>query len=208
MTLDHLVLAVPDLTSATAAFAKTHGVTPATGGTHPGRGTHNALLGLTGGAYLELVAAHPSEPHGPDGRWMGVDLVTAPTLTRWAVRDVDVGAFAKTLHTAGHPALATLAEGRRRTPAGQLLRWRMTEPQPAPAVQTVPFALDWSDSEAHPADSLPPALTLQGLRLGHPNPARLRATFDALRLDYVIAEAPTPYIEAHLSGPRGTFVLR
>ncbi len=148
-TLDHLVYAVPNLTEACAAFAKTTGVTPTPGGQHLGRGTHNALVGLTNGAYLEFIAADPAQPAPEHGRWMGVDLVTAPTLTRWAIRNVDIEAFAKTLHT-HRPDLSHLTEGSRRTTAGHTLAWRMTQPQPGPAVELIPFALDWSDSDNSP----------------------------------------------------------
>ena len=206
--LDHLVYAVPDLDAACAAVAKNSGVTPTAGGVHPGRGTHNALVGLAGGAYLELIAAHPTEPHGPNGRWMGVDLVIAPTLTRWAIRGVDVAAFAKTLRDAGYPQLARLAVGQRRTPGGQTLRWHMTEPQPAPAVEVIPFALDWSESEAHPADGLASEVTLETLRLERPEAGRVGALFARLGLSgYEIAAGPVPRISATFRGPGGTLTL-
>ena len=205
--LDHLVYAVPDLDAACAAVAKTSAVTPTVGGVHPGRGTHNALVGLAGGAYLELIAAHPTEPHGPNGRWMGVDLVTAPTLTRWAVRGVDVAAFAKTLHDAGYPQLAHLATGQRRTPGGQTLRWRMTEPQPAPVVELLPFALDWSESDVHPAEGLGAVLEVEGLRFAHPEAGRVGEVFERLGLGYEVVFGEVPKIGVTLRGPGGSFGL-
>ena len=205
-TLDHLVLAVPDLEEACGAFAKTAGVTPVYGGVHPNRGTHNALVGLGGGAYLELIAAHPTEPHGPRGRWMGVDLATAPTLARWAVRDVDVGAFAKTLHDLD-PGLGEVATGERTTAAGRALRWAMTAPRPAPTVDVLPFALDWSESEAHPSDALAPDCRLLALRFEHPDPEVVRRAFGRLGLRYEVDAAPRSAIRARLRTPRGEVVL-
>ncbi len=205
-TLDHLVYAVPDLARACAAFAKTTSVTPAPGGQHPGRGTHNALVGLAGGAYLEFIAADPTQPTPEHGRWMGVDLVTAPTLTRWAIRDVDLGAFAKTLR-AHRPALAHLTEGSRRTAAGQTLAWRMTEPQPAPAVELVPFALDWTHSETHPTEGLTPTLELLELRLEHPGAEALNQLFRDLGLAHAVYSAASHRLGAHLATPRGNLWL-
>ena len=215
-TLDHLVLAVPDLDEACAAFAKTSGVTldsgagpPAPfrrGGVHPGRGTHNALVGLDGGAYLELVAPHPTEPYGPGGRWMGVDLAEAPTLTRWAVRDVDLGAFAKTLHDLD-PGLGELALGERVTGDGRTLRWAMTAPRPGPTVEVLPFALDWAGSEAHPSDALVAHCRLVALRFEHPDPKLVRRAFGRLGLGYEIGAAPRAAIRARLRTPRGEVVL-
>ncbi len=204
--LDHLVYAVPKLAEACAAFAKTTGVTPTPGGQHLGRGTHNALIGLASGAYLEFIAADPAQPTPKGGRWMGVDLVTAPTLTRWALRNVDLAAFAKTLR-AHRPDLAHLTEGSRRTTAGQTLAWRMTQPQPAPAVELVPFALDWSDSEAHPSGGLAPSLEVVELELHHPDALALAQLFATLNLPQIIHPAPSPSLRAHLATPRGSFWL-
>ncbi len=204
--LDHLVYAVPNLAEACAAFAKTTGVTPAPGGQHLGRGTHNALVGLAGGAYLEFIAADPTQPTPPHGRWMGVDLVTAPTLTRWAIRDVDLEAFAKTLH-ASHPQLATLTHGSRQTPTGQTLAWRMTQPQPTPQVEVIPFALDWGHSETHPSAGLTPILTLEGLDLQHPQADALNALFKSLGLPQKVHPAAAPNIDATLGTPGGTVAL-
>ena len=57
--LDHVVISVRDLTEATADYERL-GFTVMRGGTHPGGWTHNALIGLPDGAYLELLA--PTDP--------------------------------------------------------------------------------------------------------------------------------------------------
>jgi catechol 2,3-dioxygenase-like lactoylglutathione lyase family enzyme len=53
--LDHVVIAVHDLAAATADYEQA-GFTVTRGGTHPGGWTHNALIGLADGSYLELLA--------------------------------------------------------------------------------------------------------------------------------------------------------
>jgi hypothetical protein len=56
LSVDHVVLVVKDLSTGTRHF-KELGFTVAPGGVHAGGLTHNALIGLADGAYLELVAA-------------------------------------------------------------------------------------------------------------------------------------------------------
>ncbi|MBL8146487.1 MAG: VOC family protein [Anaerolineae bacterium] len=53
--LDHIVISVRNLADATADYERL-GFTVVRGGTHPGGWTHNALIGLPDGTYLELLA--------------------------------------------------------------------------------------------------------------------------------------------------------
>ncbi|MFN8379233.1 MAG: VOC family protein [Anaerolineae bacterium] len=53
--LDHVVISVRNLADATADYERL-GFTVMRGGTHPGGWTHNALIGLPDGSYLELLA--------------------------------------------------------------------------------------------------------------------------------------------------------
>ena len=54
--LDHLILAVGDLEKGIAEFTEKTGVKPTFGGVHKGIGTHNALVSLDNGMYLEILA--------------------------------------------------------------------------------------------------------------------------------------------------------
>ena len=56
MIFDHLVLVDKELAAASRHFDRL-GFTVRPGGEHPGWGTHNALIGLADGSYLELLAA-------------------------------------------------------------------------------------------------------------------------------------------------------
>lgn len=190
-TLDHLVLATPDLAATVADFHARTGIRPSAGGRHPDRGTHNALVHLGGRAYLEFIAADPDNADVPPPRWMGVDLVTAPTYVRWAVRAQNLSAARAALGTYD-PALAQSATGRRTTPAGAQLSWSMSLPRPAPAVEPAPFVIDWSASAAHPTDGLVDhGLRLHELRLSAPRPRALRKLLAALGVGEVpVAEGP------------------
>ncbi len=68
LTLDHLVIAVADLDAAFADYASL-GFTVIRGGEHQNGITHNVLVVLEDGAYLELIAFRKPEP---GNRWSDV----------------------------------------------------------------------------------------------------------------------------------------
>ena len=90
MQIDHLVLAGPDLEQAAARVAAKLGVAPAPGGRHIGFGTHNRLVDLDHGAYLEVIGPDPDQPAPPGPRPFGIDDLTEPRLVAWAVRTASI----------------------------------------------------------------------------------------------------------------------
>jgi hypothetical protein len=60
LKLDHLVIAARTLEEGAQFVTATFGVETAAGGAHPLMRTHNRLLNLWGGAYLEVIAIDPS----------------------------------------------------------------------------------------------------------------------------------------------------
>lgn len=62
--IDHIVVVTPDLDTAIRNFTEL-GFTVVPGGRHP-TGTHNALIGLADGAYIELIAFYQPDP---ENRW-------------------------------------------------------------------------------------------------------------------------------------------
>ena len=93
LELDHIVVASADLDSGEAWLRERLGVALAPGGAHPGWGTHNRLLQLGGGTYLELIAPDPSQPDPTtprpfllDDPGMRARLARSPRLVHWIVR--------------------------------------------------------------------------------------------------------------------------
>lgn len=206
-TLDHLVYAVPNLEAACDWFEEHTGIRPAVGGRHPDRGTHNAVVNLGEGAYLEIIAADPKNTDIPPPRWMGVDLITQPTMTRWAVKSDNLD-----LHTAGlaatNAALGQIVTGNRDLADGSALRWRMTLPAPEPAVELLPFFLDWSTSSFHPTERMGEGFTLLDWKLYHPHPEETASQLELAGLIDEVAFDNQPVIKVRLNTPRGVITLR
>lgn len=93
MRLDHLAIAAETLEDGVAWAESTLGVTFLAGGKHARFATHNRLLGLADGLYLEVIAPDPSAvSEGP--RWFGLDTFSGPPrLANWICEADDFDAF-------------------------------------------------------------------------------------------------------------------
>lgn len=204
MLIDHLIYAAPDLETAVAELEQRFGVRAGGGGSHPGRGTHNTVLALGARTYLEVIAPDPGQPEPAAPRPYGVDAVTRGGLVGWALacEDLDTALIASRA-TGFDPGDVT--EGERLTPTGTVLRWRL--PRNALAAGPIPFLISWGETP-HPATSAPSGLTLESLRLEHPDPAVLQGPLDALDADVEVHRAPDVALVARLHGPHGSDELR
>lgn len=176
MTLDHLVYATPDLDKTVDWIAELTGVRPVEGGPHIGLGTRNHLLGLGELRYLEIIGPDPEQPESDTPRPFGIDDLTGPRLAAWAVRAADIESRVARSRTLGYDPgpIEPLA---RRTPEGDLLRWRLTVPYET----VVPFLIDWGRTP-HPARHLP-TVPLTSFALAHPEPDGVRLRLAALGVE-------------------------
>ena len=197
--LDHLVLATPDLAAAVADLAERCGVTPVRGGSHVGRGTANHLLGLSPTSYLEVVGPDPDQPQPSRPRPFGIDDLDRTRLVTWAVHPASPDDVVARARAAGDDP-GRLEAMSRRTPAGDLLAWRLT-----PDRGVLPFVIDWG-ATPHPARGLP-TVGLRSLTLRHPDPVALTARLTALGVTATVGRATAPGLEAVLATPRGEVAL-
>lgn len=205
-TLDHIVCAVPNLEQAVADFAEKAGVQPIIGGKHPQHGTKNALVCLGTGSYLEFLAVDEENDKVSAPRWMGVDLIEKPQIVRWAIKSFDLPRDQKILRRY-HPDLGEIAEGSRRTPTGDTLRWSMTLPLPDPAVELMPFMCDWRASDLHPTDTMGLQTKILALGFLHPEPEKINAVFTELHLRSDVVKGEKPLIIAKILTPNGILTL-
>lgn len=200
--LDHLVYATPDLDRTVAEVAELTGVRPVRGGSHPGRGTRNHLLGLGGGAYFEIIGPDPEQP-APDGpRWFGIDALTGPRLVTWAVRVGDIAERVARARAHGYDPGDPEAMARR-TPDGGRIAWQLTPPGTGSGL--APFLLDWGRTP-HPSGGGLPVLGLVSLSATHPDPEAARAEWAALGAHWPgepVTTGPDVQLTAVLEGRYG-----
>jgi hypothetical protein len=204
MLIDHLVYAAPDLPAAVAEVERRFGVRAQPGGKHTGHGTHNALLALGPQTYLEIIAPDPGQPAPAAPRPFGVDGLRRGGLAGWALACDDIDAAVARARRRGYDPGA-VANGQRATPAGTVLRWRLT--LNAMPGSLIPFLISWGGTD-HPASSAPAGLTLEAFHLEHPDPPSLTPLLTALGADVEIKPAATAAFIARLSGPKGSHELR
>lgn len=170
--LDHLVVAARTLDEGAAWVEARLGVLPVPGGKHPTMGTHNRLLFIGQGLFLEVIAPDPDVPNPGRRRWFDLDdpamresLARAPALIHWVERTDDLG---EALRDASEEVeVLSLERGK--------YRWRIGVARDGrrPGGGTLPTLIQWEG--LHPADALPDS----GVRLEsftHEG-GRLRASF-------------------------------
>lgn len=199
MRLDHLAVAAESLEAGRAHIEEALGLRLQPGGQHEHFGTHNILLGLEDGLYLEVIAIDPGAPAPAYPRWFDLDRFTGvPRLRNWICAVGDLGA-ALLRHPGAGRAVA-LARGD--------LRWRMAVPVDGilPLDNLFPALIEWQGA-AHPAARLTPSgARLSRLVVSHPEAAILWATVGAELHDARVVFEPGAIglraeIETH-QGPR------
>lgn len=197
--IDHLVITASTLEAGVAWVRHQLGVTVPPGGAHPRMGTHNHLMRLGPTSFLEIIAIDPAGPSPGRPRWFDLDRpATQPRLATWlvAVRYLDAAIRACPIDT-GRVQLMTRGT----------LTWRLTIPDDGGLIEggTMPGMIEWPDP--HPAAAMADyGCKLAGLKLGHPEPARLRAALRAIGLHdaaVVVSEASSPTLAAQISTPDG-----
>ncbi|MEZ5926475.1 MAG: VOC family protein [Hyphomicrobiaceae bacterium] len=98
IVLDHIAIACATLAEGIDWVEERLGVRVPLGGKHPIMNTHNAVMSLGDGVYLEIVAADPEAGPAERSRWFGLDdpevksrlAAEGPFLAAWIARSDDV----------------------------------------------------------------------------------------------------------------------
>lgn len=169
LTLDHIAVACTDLAEGTAWVEDRLGVPLQQGGKHPRYGTHNMLLGLADGLYLEVIAIDPDAVPEAGHSWFGLDhFAGPPRLANWICRTESFDALPA---WAGLPRALTRGD----------LSWQITVPDDGalPFQGAYPTLIQWAEGTLHPADRLAPSgCRLLSFAVTHPQAEDIRAMID------------------------------
>ncbi|WP_144159011.1 VOC family protein [Paraburkholderia sp. BCC1885] len=236
LRLDHLVISARTLDEGTQYVADTLGVAPAGGGAHPLMRTHNRLLNLWGGVYLEVIAIDPdaaapaSDVDAASGaggvearpRLFALDapqtaarLASGPYLSHWVVR-VERPKDLQRWQAQYPQRIAPVVPMSR-----GVFTWSLAVPDDGafPSWQgagdgIVPTLIQW-DTPHHPSGVLPETeLALKSLKAVHPQAATITEHLRWLGASHLIEvataeEASTaPALIAEFETPLGPRTLQ
>lgn len=177
------------------------------GGSHPGVGTQNALISLSGRQYLEIIAPDPAQRvyNFP----IDVRILTEPRLITWAAVAADINTLAKNAREAGHQ-IAGPRDGSRTRPDGKVLKWKtlgVLNTLGLQGVEPIPFFIEWSGDSLHPSQDSPTGCELQLFEIEHPDPASVIDALKELGIEAKVKPARKVKLSATLKTPKGEVEL-
>ena len=178
------------------------GIRPTFGGYHTTQGTKNAVVNLGEGRYLELLAIDEDNVSIPAPRWMGVDFLEKPHITRWSLKSNDLLRDSNILKTY-QGDMGKVQGGQRKMTNGKLLTWEMSMPLSSPQVEIIPFMTDWQQSEVHPTDSMPEEFQFIGLQFFHPAPPSVAEILKKLGVEGSVIKGAEIAIKMKMNTPKG-----
>ncbi|WP_373049838.1 VOC family protein [Thalassovita aquimarina] len=204
LQLDHIVVSAETLEEGREYVEGGLGVPVRPGGKHVLFGTHNMLLGLDNGIYLEIIAIDPDAPDPGRARMFDLGRFDgAPRLTNWVCRS---DALETDMARAFGPDLAPLALQR-----GDL-SWRMGMPGDGtlPFANLFPAMIDWGQGPMAADRLAPSGCRLKELVIGHPDSAGFSVALQGLLSEGRVRIEPSevPEMTAILETPNGEVALR
>jgi hypothetical protein len=205
--LDHIVIGALSLEAGVRFVRERLGVEIPPGGRHEAMGTHNHLMRLGRGSFLEVIAVDPDAGTPPRPRWYELDdpamisrLRAGPSLIAWVIRSADIMA---TVDAAAIPLGTITAVSR-----GDL-SWRLTVPDDGhlPGGGTIPHVIEW-DHDCRPWESMPDlGCSLASLTLADPDGDWLNDALRSLGADALpevrVLEGGPPRLSAKIVTPSG-----
>ena len=192
------------------------------GGSHPGFGTANALIGLGDNLYFEIIGPDPAQPDFEGVRPYGIDSISEAQLVSWVARRENLSALQQQLA----PSPVMISDPfpvSREGAGGKRLSWEMAFVSIHEGEYSIPDAdrsedispllpslIDWGQT-AHPSLVCESCCTLVAFELRHPNSSELQTTLAHLGFhadsQLQISTAEQPGLRVVLDSPNGEIVL-
>ena len=203
--IDHLVFASADIERGMDDIESLLGVRPVRGGHHPQYGTHNALLSLGPGVYLEVIARDPELPAPQRGALIDIPTTAGSQLVTWVFRTEDIRATASGAANAAI-GIGKVESGSRTKPDGSQIKWQLTDPYAMPLDGAVPFLINWG-STLHPSLALPSGGRLLELVIEHPEPDRVQHALSVIGADIKVLKGDEFRLAAKIATKNGIVTL-
>jgi hypothetical protein len=202
--LDHILWASPDLDAGTKTLARLTGVEPLRGGSHPGLGTRNSLIGLDNGVYFEVIAPDPAQDL-TGNRGGRIAAQTRPGIMTFAISSDDLDELSTVALREGLTVDGPVHMHRSR-PDGSRLDWTILYLSDARYGEAIPFVINWGTTP-HPSASSPPGCRLRSFTVLHPDPEPLERIYKALGIPVRVKRGSYAGFVAELDTPRGEVIV-
>lgn len=206
------MVAAVSLEHGSAYIQRQLGVTPAGGGRHTAMGTHNRVLKLGHGQYLEVIAIDPQSQPPTVPRWFDLDnpslqasLDVRPRLVAWVARTDRVAELAPTAYD--RPVIIRPMQR-----GNWHWQFAFTDNGTLPGGGLIPHLIQW-DGHRHPTDAMVDSgCSLIGLDGIHPDPAAMQRSLASMGLEDRIRIRPASGrqatgLRARISTPAGDVLL-
>ncbi len=207
-SLDHVVVGATDLSLLVAWWKQQAGSSPIAGGSHPGAGTRNALIGVDDSTYVELLAFDPAQPDPDMPRPFGLDRLepNSVQVCTFVLAVDDMEAALEAVRAAGLEPGEARSMSRTRTD-GTELHWTLAIPPDQGMNGVLPSLIDWGAGTSNPGASLESVVNVAEIQLGLPDPEPLQTAFAGLGFDTTVAETPEPMLSVNFTTPDTSFWL-
>jgi TusA-related sulfurtransferase len=209
--LDHIIVAAASLEEGVAFIRDRLGVDIPKGGKHPLMSTHNHLMRLGEGSFLEVISIDPEAPSPARPRWFELDepemqarLAESPCLVSWVVRTPDI---VGTVDEASFPIGSITRLGR------DALSWHLTVPADGriPGDGVMPHVIQWDDGLRPWERMADLGCKLQALEIIHPDLDMVDEQLKSLCPDGIagvhVKQGPVPALSARIVTPSGAVAV-
>jgi len=174
ITLDHIAVSGKTLDEASDHVASSLGVKLQEGGCHDRYGTHNRLLSLANGMYLEAIAINPQAVKPRYPRWFDLDNFNGkPRITNWICRSENINSDVKNIFFESSEIIKMNRNQ---------LEWLMTVPRNGilPFNGTFPAILQWKTNPPT-ARLAPSGCSLKHMTIFHPEALKLQRKLQSFK---------------------------